>query len=177
MTETVLVTGGTGFVAGWCIAELLQRGYRVRTTVRSLSKEPAVRAAVASGSSDRLTFFAADLVREQGWDTALVGCDYVLHVASPLGGDVSRDPNALIAPARDGTLRVLRAATNAGVKRVVMTSAAAAARPPHGSDSVSDETVWADPADRQFDAYRRSKILAERAAWDFMAGHTGSRPV
>jgi dihydroflavonol-4-reductase len=176
MTETVLVTGGTGFVAGWCIVELLQRGYLVRTTVRSLSKEPAVRAAVASGagSSDRLTFFAADLIKEQGWDTALAGCDYVLHVASPLGGDVSWDPNALIAPAREGTLRVLRAATKAGVKRVVMTSAAAAARPPHGSDSVSDETVWADPTDRQFDAYRRSKILAERAAWDFMAGHTGS---
>jgi nucleoside-diphosphate-sugar epimerase len=176
MTETVLVTGGTGFVAGWCIVELLQRGYLVRTTVRSLSKEPAVRAAVASGagSSDRLRFFAADLIKEQGWDAALAGCDYVLHVASPLGGDVSRDPNALIAPARDGTLRVLRAATDAGVKRVVMTSAAAAARPPHGSDRVSDETVWADPTDRQFDAYRRSKILAERAAWDFMAGHTGS---
>jgi nucleoside-diphosphate-sugar epimerase len=101
-------------------------------------------------------------------------CVGLLHVASPLGGDVSRDPNALIAPARDGTLRVLRAATKAGVKRVVMTSAAAAARPSHGSDSVSDETVWADPTDRQFDAYRRSKILAERAAWDFMAGHTGS---
>ena len=112
MTETVLVTGGTGFVAGWCIAELLQRGYLVRTTVRSLSKEPAVRAAVAcgAGSGDRLTFFAADLIKEQGWDAAVAGCDYVLHVASPLGGDVSRDPNALIAPARDGTLRVLAAA-------------------------------------------------------------------
>ena len=175
MVETVLVTGGTGFVAGWCIIELLRRGYVVRTTVRSLSKETAVRTAVASApdASDRLTFFAADLTRDEGWDAALAGCDYVLHVASPLGGDVSRDPNALVTPARDGSLRVLRAAAKAGVKRVVMTSAAAAARPPHGSDTVGDETVWADPADRQFDAYRRSKILAERAAWDFMAGNTG----
>ena len=135
--ETVLVTGGTGFVAGWCIVELLQRGYAVRTTVRSLSKEPAVRAAVASAADagDRLTFVAADLTRDEGWDAAVAGCDYVLHVASPLGGDASRDPDALLAPARDGTLRVLRAATKAGVKRVVMTSAAAAARPPQGSDA------------------------------------------
>jgi dihydroflavonol-4-reductase len=170
-TEVVLVTGGTGFVAGWCIVELLQRGYKVRTTVRDSAQEPTVRAAVASSATDRLTFFVADLTADNGWDDAMTGCDYVLHVASPLGGDTSGDPDALIVPARDGTLRVLRAAVKAGVRRVVMTSAAAAARPPHSADSISDETVWADPADRQFDAYRRSKILAERAAWDFMAGH------
>ena len=173
--EVVLVTGGTGFVAGWCIVELLRRGYLVRATIRNLAKEPVVRAAVASaaGSTDRLTFFTADLTADEGWEAAMAGCDYVLHVASPLGGNSSGDPDELIVPARDGTLRVLRAAAKAGVKRVVMTSAAAAARPPHGSDSPSDETVWADPADRQFDAYRRSKILAERAAWDFMADHAG----
>ena len=173
--EVVLVTGGTGFVAGWCIVELLQRGYEVRTTVRDPAKESAVRAAVASsaGAADRLTFFAADLTADDGWDDAMAGCDYVLHVASPLGDDPSRDPDALIVPARDGTLRVLRAAVKAGVRRVVMTSAAAAARPPHSAERISDETVWADPADRQFDAYRRSKILAERAAWDFMAEHAG----
>jgi|EndMetStandDraft_5_1072996.scaffolds.fasta_scaffold06468_4 dihydroflavonol-4-reductase len=170
--EVVLVTGGTGFVAGWCIVALLQRGYQVRTTVRNLAQESAVRTAVASmaQATDRLTFFTADLTRDDGWDDAMAGCDYVLHVASPLSGDTS-GPDALIVPARDGTLRVLRAAVNAGVRRVVMTSAAAAARPPHSADRISDETVWADPADRQFDAYRRSKILAERAAWDFMAGH------
>jgi nucleoside-diphosphate-sugar epimerase len=176
MGETVLVTGGTGFIAGWCIVELLQRGYAVRTTVRSLAKESGVRAAVASATDagDRLACFAADLTQDEGWDAAMAGCDYVLHVASPLGGGAARDPNALIAPARDGTLRVLRAATRAGVKRVVMTSAAAAARPRQGTDAVSDETVWADPTDPQFDAYRQSKILAERAAWEFMAGSTAS---
>jgi nucleoside-diphosphate-sugar epimerase len=176
MADTVLVTGGTGFVAGWCIVALLQRGYLVRTTVRGLSKQAAVRAAIASlvDPGERLTCFAADLTKDEGWDAAVAGCDYVLHVASPLGGDATRDLDTLIAPARDGTLRVLRAATKAGVRRVVMTSAAAAARPPQNSDSVSDETVWADPADRQFDAYRRSKILAERAAWDFVAGNTGA---
>jgi nucleoside-diphosphate-sugar epimerase len=176
MAETVLVTGGTGFIAGWCIAELLQRGYAVRTTVRSLSKESAVRAAVASGgaSGDHLAFFAADLTKDDGWDAAMAGCDYVLHVASPLGLDAPRDRNALVAPARDGTLRVLRAAVNAGVKRVVMTSAAATARPPLSSERASDETIWADPDDPQFDAYRVSKILAERAAWDFMSKAGGS---
>jgi dihydroflavonol-4-reductase len=176
MVETVLVTGGTGFIAGWSIVELLQRGYAVRTTVRSLSKEPAVRAAISSAgaSADRLTFFAADLTEDEGWDAAMTGCDYVLHVASPLGGSAALDRNALIAPARDGTLRVLRAAVKARVRRVVMTSAAATARPPLDSDRVSDETVWADPDDSQFDAYRVSKILAERAAWDFMSTATGS---
>ena len=171
MSGTVLVTGGTGFIAGWCIVELLQRGYAVRTTVRSLSREASVRR-IAPGAGDRLTVVAADLTRDEGWDAAVAGCDYVLHVASPLGGDTSRDASALIVPAREGTLRVLRAATRAGVKRVVMTSAAAAARPPLGSDRGSDETVWADPADPQFDAYRVSKILAEGAAWDFMNGAT-----
>ena len=143
--------------------------------MRDLSKEPAARAAIASaaGPTDRLSFVRADLTGDEGWDDAVAGCAYVLHVASPLGRAAPRDPNELIAPARDGTLRVLRAATKAGVRRVVMTSAAAAARPPRGSDEVSDETVWADPSDRSWDAYRLSKILAERAAWEFMAAHTG----
>lgn len=170
MSETVLVTGGTGFVAGWCIVELLERGYAVRTTVRAQSRAASVRAAVAAAGSpaDHLSFFAADLTKDEGWDSAVEGCNYVLHVASPLSGDTSSDPNVLIGPARDGTLRVLRAAAKAGVKRVVMTSAAAAARPPLSSDRISDETICADPADPQFDAYRVSKILAERAAWDFI---------
>lgn len=172
MSETVLVTGGSGFVASWCIAELLQRGYAVRTTVRSGAKEAAVRKAVGSIPTDgRLTFAIADLTKDAGWDAALAGCDYVLHVASPLSGAPTSDRDAFVAPARDGTLRVLRAATNAGVKRVVMTSAAAAARPPLAANRVSDETIWADPDDPQFDAYRRSKILAERAAWDFIAAN------
>ena len=122
-----------------------------------------------TGAADRLSFCVADLTQDDGWDAAVAGCDYVLHVASPLGSGAAGDRDALIAPARDGTLRVLRAATKAGVKRVVMTSAAADRPPAAGSERVSDETVWADPDDPQFDAYRVSKILAERAAWDFMA--------
>jgi len=172
MSKTVLVTGGSGFIGGWCVVELLKRGYTVRTTVRSLDKEASVRAMIAAevDPGDRLSFFAADLTSDDGWDAAVAGCDYVLHVASPIHLPQSTDPNDFIVPAREGTLRVLKAATRAGVERVVFTSSAAACRPPLSSpDGVSDETVWTDPNDRGLDAYRISKTLAERAAWDFMA--------
>jgi dihydroflavonol-4-reductase len=174
MTETVLVTGGTGFIARWCIVELLHRGYLVRTTVRSLSGEPSVRNAVArvNDPADRLAVVAADLTSDEGWDAAVAGCDYVLHIASPLGLDGSSD---LVGPARDGALRVLRAATAAGVKRVVMTSAANAASPSSYRDGgVSDEDLWTDPDVPGLSAYRRSKTLAERAAWNLMQTAGGS---
>lgn len=177
MAETVLVTGGSGFVAGWCIVELLKGGYTVRTTVRSLAKAEKVRAIISANTDlgDRLTFFAADLTADAGWDAAVEGCDYVLHVASPLGTDNAKDPDELIIPARDGALRVLQAATQAGVKRVVMTSACAAASPTsYSEDGVTDETLWTDPTDRSLSAYRKSKTLAEMAAWDFMEKYHGS---
>lgn len=175
MSDRVLVTGGTGFVAGWCIAELLDRGYAVRATVRDAAKEHGVRAAIAGATKAArgLEFAHADLTRDGGWDDAMAGVDYVLHVASPLGAGGSRDRQSLVEPARGGTIRVLRAATRAGVKRVVVTSAAAAARTPIGTTAISDESVWADPDDPRFDAYRVSKVLAERAAWDFMRSHAG----
>src|ERR1700730_16927285 len=103
MSKPILVTGGTGFIGGWTIVELLKRGYSVRTTVRSLDKEPAVRARISANidPGERLSFFVADLTSDAGWDAAVEGCDYVLHVASPLGADAPRDPNVLIVPARD----------------------------------------------------------------------------
>ncbi|MEU6343953.1 NAD-dependent epimerase/dehydratase family protein [Streptomyces sp. NPDC046977] len=178
MTESILVTGGTGFVAGWCVVELLRRGYEVRTTVRSPSRRDAVREAVARAvePGGRLTFAVADLTSDAGWDEAVAGCDRVLHVASPLGTETGRDQDALIGPARDGTLRVLRAAVGAGVKRVVMTSACAAASPPLATaDSVSDESRWTDTDDPTLNGYRRSKAVAERAAWRFAeAGDAGA---
>jgi dihydroflavonol-4-reductase len=178
MSKTVLVTGGSGFIGSWCVVELLKRGYTVRTTIRSLAKEAATRKMIASevDPGERLSFVAANLTNDEGWDDAVAGCDYVLHVASPLGTDDPRDPNDLIIPAREGTLRVLKAATRAGVERVVFTSSAATCRPPHDSpDSVSDETVWTDPAEPHLGAYPLSKTLAERAAWDFMAKQQSTR--
>lgn len=172
MAETVLVTGGTGFVGGWSIVELLKQGYKVRTTVRSLSKEQSVRAAVATevDAGDRLKIFAADLTADQGWDQAMQGVDYVWHVASPLGGNAPKDPSTLIVPAREGTIRVLRTAQKAKVKRTILTSSTAASSAPiTGPDSVNDETVWTDPKAKGVNAYRQSKAIAERAAWDFMA--------
>jgi nucleoside-diphosphate-sugar epimerase len=171
MNETVLVTGGRGFVAGWCIVGLLEQGYRVRATLRSLSQETGVRDAIRAGvdPGDRLSFEVADLTADGGWKEAADGCRYVLHVASPLGSDASAGSDALLAPARDGTLRVLAAALAARVERVVMTSACAAATPLMASpDSVTDETVWSDPDDPSMTAYRKSKVVAERAAWEFM---------
>lgn len=177
MKTTVLVTGGSGFVAGWCIGELLNRGYVVRTTLRSLAKEAELRAALSRlGATDSLGIVVADLIDDAGWDEAMASCQYVLHVASPLGSDGSRDPDTMIAAARDGTLRVLKAAVDAGVTRVVMTSAATVATPPQrsGWHSMSDESVWFDASETEVDAYRQSKRLAERAAWDFMQNSAGS---
>lgn len=171
MAQTVLVTGGSGYVAGWCIVELLKRDYNVRTTVRSLAKEAGVRAAVGAevDPGGRLSFVAADLMNDDGWASAVAGCDFVLHVASPLGGAPTKNADELVRPARDGALRVLRAATRAGVKRIVMTSSCGAATPTKlGVDTVSDENVWSDPVAQKDDHYRLSKTLAEKAAWEFM---------
>jgi nucleoside-diphosphate-sugar epimerase len=166
----VLVTGGTGYIAGWCITQLLDAGHEVVATVRSATKEPAVRDAVATqvASTDSLRFAVADLTADAGWDDAAAGCDVVLHVASPLsgGGDASED---VIGPAVDGTLRVLRAAMRASVERVVVTSSCAAATPSSAQRSGTvDETCWTDADEPDLAAYRRSKTLAERAAWDFV---------
>src|SRR6185437_706362 len=178
MNELVVVTGGTGYIASWCIAGLLQRGYDVRATVRDAARGERVRDAVAQfpGAADRLSFGAADLTQDAGWDSVMDGASYVLHVASPLGeGTANADRDALVGPARDGTLRVLEAAVRAGVRRVVMTSAANAASPPsYASAGVTDETLWTDPDDPTIIPYRRSKTLAERAAWDFIAEHSAA---
>ncbi|HTX47974.1 MAG TPA: NAD-dependent epimerase/dehydratase family protein [Caulobacteraceae bacterium] len=171
MSQTVLVTGGSGFVAGWTIVELLRRGYEVRTTVRHMAKEAAVRRAVAPqvDADERLSVVAADLTADAGWDAAAAGCQYVLHIASPMGA-AGLSEDELIAAARDGTLRVLRAAVAAGVTRIVATSSTAACTPPKPMDRAIDEHDWTDPDEPGLAAYRRSKTLAERAAWEFMAG-------
>ena len=174
---TVLVTGGSGFIGGWCIIGLLQQGYRVRTTVRDLRREAGVRAALGKvvDPSDRLSFYAADLMADAGWDEATQGCDYVLHVASPLGVSEPKDANELITPAREGAKRAVSAAIRAGVKRVVLTSSVAATSQRTGApDNISDETVWTDLTLPRVSAYYQSKTLAERAAWDLIKASDGA---
>jgi nucleoside-diphosphate-sugar epimerase len=149
---------------------LLQQGYAVRTTVRNLDREPQVRAALgkAVDPGNRLAFFAADLMSDAGWEEAARGCEYVVHVASPLGVIEPKDPNELIVPAREGARRAINAAIKAGAKRVVMTSSVAACHSSLSHDTLDDETVWTDLKMRGLSAYTQSKTVAERAAWDLV---------
>ncbi len=169
--KTVLVTGGSGFLGSWCVIELLRRGYRVRTTVRDLAREAEVRTWIASevDPGDRLTVLAADLRSDDGWEQAVTGCDYVLHVASPFPPAQPKDPDELIVPAREGTLRVLRASLDAGVNRIVVTSSVAAiSRGRKASSGPLTEEDWTDPDIPGLTPYVRSKAIAERAAWDLV---------
>lgn len=126
--NTILVTGGSGYIAGYCVAQLLNAGETVRVTVRDLSREKQVRAWLAKAAPDlrRLEFTAANLDQDEGWPEAMRDCEAVLHVASPLPSNNPKHDEDLVRPARNGALRVLAAAKNAGVRRVVMTSSTAA---------------------------------------------------
>ena len=176
--ELVLVTGGSGFIGAHCIVQLLGAGYRVRTTVRSLTREADVRAMLTVGGAEpreALSFVAADLLSDAGWPNAVAGCAFVLHVASPFPLGVPQHEDDLIIPARDGALRVLRAARDAGVKRVVLTSSFAAIGYGHApTDLAYTEESWTDPTAANLRAYVKSKTLAERAAWDFIAREGGA---
>jgi nucleoside-diphosphate-sugar epimerase len=176
--STVLVTGGSGFIAGHAIAQLLTAGHQVRTTVRNLKREAEVRAMLKEGGAEpgnRLSFIAADLTQDAGWPAAVAGCDYVLHVASPLPPSVPKNEDELIVPAREGTLRVLRTARDAGVKRVVLTSSFAAIGYGYTSATTRfNETMWTNLNGEYVAPYPKSKTLAERAAWDFMANEGGA---
>jgi nucleoside-diphosphate-sugar epimerase len=163
MSDLVLVTGASGFVAGHVIHELLGNGYRVRGTVRSTARAADV-AAVLPG----VELVEVDLNSDAGWAEAVAGCRYVLHTASPFPSGEPKHENELVRPALDGTLRVLRAAEASGVERVVVTSSMAAVEVGNEGHLLT-EADWSDPA--RCDAYQKSKTLAERAAWDFAAEH------
>jgi nucleoside-diphosphate-sugar epimerase len=171
--ELVLVTGGSGFVGSHAIVQLLNAGYRVRTTVRKLSRASEVRAlltAAGASGADSIEFVAVDLTSDAGWAEAMDGCTYVLHVASPFPVQQPKDEDELIVPARDGALRALRFARDAGVKRVVLTSSFAAvgySPKPAGGDYT--EADWTDPTQPGITPYVKSKTISERAAWDFVA--------
>lgn len=175
--STVLVTGGSGFIAGHTIQQLLTAGHEVRTTVRSLKRTMDVRAKLnrsRTPSLDRLSFAIVDLDRDGGWDDAVADCEYVLHMASPLPLSAPKDDDDVIRPARDGTLRVLRAAHAAGVRRVVLTSSFAAIGYGHSPQTTQfDETHWSNLSAPGLNAYVKSKTLAEQAAWNFFAETKG----
>lgn len=175
---TVLVTGGSGYVASFCIGQLLNAGWAVNTTVRSLAREPEVRTAIGKLSPhlERLKVFAADLNTDDGWSAAAQGCESVLHVASPLPLANPKSDDELVRPARDGALWVLKASRDAGAKRVVMTSSTAAVCYGRGGrDTPFTETDWSDPTDKSdSSAYERSKMIAERAAWDWLKAEGGA---
>lgn len=169
--ETVLVTGGAGFVATHCLLALHRAGYALRATLRSLDRSADLLRVLhaANGSAVPVEFVAADLTRDGGWDDAVKGAHGVLHVASPLPRVLPKNPAELIEPARDGALRVLRAAARAGVKRVVMTSSTAAVCYGRGQIARAyTEADWSDPEGADNSSYTRSKTYAEKAAWEFM---------
>jgi dihydroflavonol-4-reductase len=176
--STVLVTGGSGFIGVHTILQLLAAGHDVQTTVRHPDRNRDVLAMLRQGgapSTEALSFFTADLTQDAGWRDAVDGCDYVLHVASPLVTYVPDDENELIIPAREGTLRVLRAARAAAVRRVVITSSMGAIAYGHPPQSAPfDETNWTNLDGLDVQPYVKSKTLAERAAWDFVAREGGA---
>lgn len=174
MDRQVLVTGGSGYIGGFVIRQLVAEGWTVNTTIRSLAREAEVRKVLAV-PADKLNFFAADLLSDAGWAEAVAGCSHVVHVASPLPNGAVKHEDDLIVPAREGALRALRFAKAAGVKRVVMTSSVAAIAYGHGKKiGTYTEAVWTDVNGPQVHAYAKSKTIAERAARDWMAAEGGA---
>jgi dihydroflavonol-4-reductase len=175
----VVVTGGSGFIAGWCIKQLVEEGWRVRTTVRNLKREGEVRGWLSRKANlgDQLSFHQADLTLDAGWAEVMAGADYVLHVASPIPPALPRHDDELVIPARDGTLRALRFAKAAGVKRVVVTSSTAAITygvTGDGQGRIFTEADWTDEKSRDTSPYIRSKTIAEKAAWAYMKAEGGA---
>ncbi len=174
MAGNVLVTGGSGYIGGFVIQQLVAQGWMVNTTIRSLKREAEVRAALAV-PADKLRFFAADLLNDAGWAEAVAGCSHVVHVASPLPTGAVKHEDDLIVPAREGALRALRFAKQAGVTRVVMTSSVAAIAYGHGRKiGTYTEADWTDVNGPQVNPYAKSKTLAERAARDWMSAEGGT---
>jgi dihydroflavonol-4-reductase len=173
MAGTVLVTGGSGYIAGFLIRQLIAEGWHVKTTVRALAREAEIRRVLAVDDA-RLSFFTADLLDDAGWAEAVAGCSHVAHVASPFPAAAVKDAQELIRPAREGALRALRFARDAGVKRFVLTSSAAAIAYGHpGRTTPYTEADWTDVNHPDSYAYVQSKTIAERAARDWVAAEGG----
>ena len=169
MAGTALVSGGSGYIAGFLIRQLVDEGWVVHTTIRNLARETEIRRLINVDNA-RLKFFAADLMSDDGWVEAMVGCSHVAHLASPFPLGVPKHEDELIIPARDGAIRALRAAKASGVKRFVMTSSCAAIAYGHGNKvQTFIESDWTDVTSPDVQPYIKSKTIAERAARDWVA--------
>lgn len=177
MSKTVVLTGVTGFIAKRIALDLLEAGHTVRGSLRSMRRADEVRDAVRPhltdpAALDRLSFVELDLTKDDGWSDAMEGADVLMHTASPFPMEQAKDPDSIIRPAVDGTMRALEAAQAAGIKRVILTSSMVAIM---YNDSAKTrpvtETDWSTPGHPTINAYGESKTLAEKAAWDFVAKH------
>lgn len=176
MNQTILVTGASGFVGTHCIVQLVEKGYHVRGTLRNMSRADSIRQIISENTTRefQLDFVQADLTNDDGWDEAVKGCDAIFHVASPVPVQLPKHEDELIIPAREGTIRVLKAARKAGVKRVILTSSVAAICYGHEKGRTSfTETDWSNPDGDNLTPYIKSKVLAEKAAWDFVEQEGG----
>jgi dihydroflavonol-4-reductase len=170
MKKKVLLTGISGYIANHCAVELLKNGYAVRGSLRSLSKSEEVIKAIQNevDSLDDLEFCKLNLLEDEGWDKAMNGCEYVLHVASPYITTEPKDPNTLIRPAVDGTMRALKAAKKSGVKRIVITSSVVSMLGDADKSININENTWSNVDARNLSSYAKSKTLAEKSAWEFI---------
>ena len=169
--EKVLVTGSTGFIGLHCIHQLIEKGYSVSGTLRSKSREEEVRSSLkkANLSDANLSLYECDLMSDDGWEKAIDGCDYVLHIASPFINGLPDHEDELIKPALMGTQRILKlSATNPQIKKIIITSSFAAVGDTFNGQTVFNESDWSDPNNNKISAYNKSKTLAEKSAWDFM---------
>ena len=166
--EKVLVTGGSGYIGLHCISLLLKEGYAVRTSLRSMKRKKEIQEALSGSikNNESLEFCELDLMRDEGWDAAVKGCSYVLHVASPVYEKNMQDENSFIQPAKEGLLRALKPAVKYKIKRFVMTSSIAAITQGH-EDKEIDESFWS-VIDENTLPYIKSKTYAEKAMWDYM---------
>ena len=170
MNKKVLLTGISGYIGNHCAVELLKNGYSVRGSVRSLLKSQKVIDAIKKevDPKDNLEFCELDLLSDDGWDDAMKGCEFVMHVASPFINIEPKDENEYIRPAVDGTMRALRAAKSAGIKRVVLTSSMVSMLENADKSIKVDSESWTNVKAKNVSAYAKSKTLAEQAAWDFI---------
>uniref|UniRef100_UPI004048816B SDR family oxidoreductase n=1 Tax=Algoriphagus sp. TaxID=1872435 RepID=UPI004048816B len=179
MSKKVLLTGISGYIGNHCAVELLKNGYSVRGSVRNLSKSQKVIDAIKKevDPKDNLEFCELDLLSDDGWDDAMKGCEFVMHVASPFINIEPKDENEYIRPAVDGTMRALNAAKSAGIKRVVLTSSMFSMLENADKSIKVDSESWTNVKAKNVSAYAKSKTLAEWAAWDFINAQTDATPM